>query len=432
MPGTALLTDHYELTMLQASLADGTADRHCVFEVFTRRLPPGRRYGVVAGIGRLLDAVAEFRFTDADLAFLQGSGVVDAATAAWLANYRFGGDLWGYAEGEVFFPYSPILIAEGTFAETVLLETVILSILNHDCAVAAAASRMVNAAAGRPCLDMGSRRTHEEAAVAAARAAFVAGFTGTSNLAAGARYGLPTKGTAAHAFTLLHDTEAEAFAAQVASLGTDTTLLIDTYDVMAGVRQAVATAGPDLGAVRIDSGDLGAESRRIRALLDELGAEQTKVVATSDLDEFLITELREDPVDVFGVGTQLVTGSGAPTTSLVFKLVARSDDPGRDAPLRPVWKRSESKGSVGGRKQAFRRIVDGTAASEVLVVDAHQPPELPGEYRQLLVPLLKSGERLGSDDLAAAQVRHRAAVAELPPEALQVTPGPAAIPTEHY
>src|SRR5689334_4355681 len=197
--------------MLSAALRDGTADRQCVFEVFARRLPTGRRYGVVAGTGRLVDALRDFRFGPEEVEFLVANRVVDETTGEWLANYRFGGGVSGYAEGELFFPGSPILTVTGTFAECVVLETLALSILNFDCAVAAAAARMVTAARGRPLIEMGSRRTHEEAAVAAARAAYLAGFSSTSNLAAGARFGIPTAGTAAHAFTLLHDDESTAF-----------------------------------------------------------------------------------------------------------------------------------------------------------------------------------------------------------------------------
>ena len=176
---TALLTDRYELTMAAAALADGTAARPCVFEVFARRLPDGRRYGVVAGTGRLLEAIASFRFGDAELGVL--TDVVDRATLDWLADYRFGGDVDGYPEGELYFPGSPILTVTGTFADAVLLETLVLSVLNHDSAIASAAARMVTAAAGRPLIEMGSRRTHEEAAVACARAAYLAGFAATSS-----------------------------------------------------------------------------------------------------------------------------------------------------------------------------------------------------------------------------------------------------------
>src|SRR5271157_6010337 len=195
--GTALLTDHYELTMLQASLRSGAADRRAIFEVFARHLPHGRRYGVVAGTGRLLDAIERFRFGPADLEFLGGAGIVDEPTLAFLESYRFGGNIWGYSEGDCYFPGSPILVVEGTFAEAVLLETVTLSILNHDSAIASAASRMVTAAGDRPLIEMGSRRTHERAAVASARAAYITGFASTSNLRARYEYGIPGAGTSA-------------------------------------------------------------------------------------------------------------------------------------------------------------------------------------------------------------------------------------------
>src|SRR5215472_15751415 len=229
-PVTALLTDHYELTMLQAALHSGAASRRAIFEVFARHLPHGRRYGVVAGTGRLLDAVEQFRFGPADLEFLGSAGIVDAPTLAFLESYRFSGNIWGYREGDCYFPGSPILVVEGTFAEAVVLETLALSILNHDCAIASAASRMVTAADGRPLIEMGSRRTHELAAVASARAAYIAGFATTSNLEAGRTYGVPTRGTSAHAFTLVHDSERQAFSTQLAAQGPDTTLLVDTYD----------------------------------------------------------------------------------------------------------------------------------------------------------------------------------------------------------
>src|SRR3954454_1566008 len=221
--------------MLQAALATGTAHRRSVFELFPRRLPDGRRYGVVAGVGRALESLRDFCFGEEEIDFLRREQVVDEPTLQWLADYRFTGDIWGYPEGEVYFPYSPLVIVESSFAEAVLLETLLLSIYNHDSAIASAASRMTWTAHDRPCIEMGSRRTHEEAAVAAARAAYIAGFTTTSNLAARQRYGIPTAGTSAHSFTLLHDSETEAFRAQVSSLGVGTTLLVDTYDIAEAV-----------------------------------------------------------------------------------------------------------------------------------------------------------------------------------------------------
>lgn len=416
---TALLTDHYELTMVQAALHAGTAQRRCVFELFGRRLPAGRRYGVVAGVGRALDAFESFRFDDEVLGVLDEGRVVDEATLAWLADYEFTGDIWGYPEGEAYFGYSPLLVVEAPFAEAVLLETLLLSIYNHDSAIASAASRMTQVAGDRPCIEMGSRRTHEEAAVAAARAAYIAGFATSSNLAARHRYGVPTAGTSAHAFTLLHDTETEAFRAQIASLGTGTTLLVDTYDVAEAVRIGVELAGPELGAVRIDSGDLGLLAEQVRAQLDALGATGTRIVVTSDLDEFAIASLASAPVDGYGVGTQLVTGSGHPTCGFVYKLVARETS---DGALTPVAKKSQDKGSVGGRKYAVRRRTpDGVAEAEVIGID--HPPAVGPHDRELLVPLVSEGVVVGREPLGDARARHVASRAELPDQAQMMSRG---------
>lgn len=422
-PSTALLTDHYELTMLQAALAGGTGQRRAVFELFPRRLPEGRRYGVVAGVGRALDAIEAFRFDDPVLAVLED--VVDRPTLDWLASYRFSGEVWGYPEGEVYLPHSPLLVVESSFAEAVLLETLLLSIYNHDSAIASAASRMTWAAGDRPCIEMGSRRTHEEAAVAAARAAYVAGFATSSNLAARQRYGVPTAGTSAHSFTLLHDTEADAFRAQVSSLGRGTTLLVDTYDIAEAVRLGVEVAGTELGAVRLDSGDLGVLAHEVRAELDALGARDTRIVVTSDLDEFAISALAAAPVDGYGVGTQLVTGSGHPTCGFVYKLVARE---GATGELVSVAKRSKDKASVGGRKWALRRRTpDGVAEAEVVGIGA--VPEDDGDDRALLVPLVRDGEVVGRESLDTARERHLLARAELPVAARSMSRGEPVIPT---
>jgi nicotinate phosphoribosyltransferase len=422
---TALLTDHYELTMLQAALASGTAHRRSVFELFPRRLPEGRRYGVVAGVGRALDALESFCFDDAALETL--TDVVDEPTREWLAAYRFSGDVWGYAEGEMYFPYSPLAIVEGTFAEAVLLETLLLSIYNHDSAIASAASRMTTVAGDRPCIEMGSRRTHEEAAVAAARAAYVAGFATSSNLAARQRYGVPTAGTSAHSFTLLHDTEADAFRAQVSSLGSGTTLLVDTYDVREAVRLGVEVAGTGLGAVRLDSGDLGVLARDVRAQLDSLGATSTRIIVTSDLDEFAIAALASAPVDAYGVGTELVTGSGHPTCGFVYKLVSREGDAGE---MVSVAKKSTDKASIGGRKFALRRrSASGTAEAEVIGIG--EAPVDDGDDRALLVPLVRDGQVVGREPLEDARARHAAARAELPRAAQQMSRGEPVIPTLH-
>lgn len=426
---SALLTDRYELTMVDAALQAGTAHRRSVFELFARRLPSGRRYGVVAGTGRFLDELTRFRFSDAELAWLRDNSVVRPEALDWLADYRFSGNIWGYREGEVYFPGSPLLVVEGTFAEAVVLETLALSVYNYDSAVASAASRMVSAADGRPIAEMGSRRTSEWSAVAAARAAFIAGFSATSNLEAGRSWGVPTMGTAAHSFTLLHDSEEDAFRAQVAAFGPDTTLLIDTYDMEKAVELAVEIAGPGLGSVRIDSGDLTVVVAEVRAKLDSLGATGTRITVTNDLDEYAIAALRAAPVDSYGVGTSVVTGSGAPAAGMVYKLVARRGD---DGAWVDVAKASDGKASVGGRKWATRvHGPDGRAAREVISVAEVDPGDGPG--RELLVPLVTDGEPdpafLGASGTLAAREHCAAAVAELPLDALRLGRGEPVIPT---
>ena len=435
---TAFLTDRYELTMVDAALAAGTANRRSVFELFARRLSGARRYGVVAGTGRLLEAIEHFRFGEAELGWLSSQNFLRQETLDWLADFRFSGNIWGYPEGEVFFPGSPLLTVEATFAEGVLLETLALSVLNADSAVATAASRMVHAANGRPLAEMGSRRTGERSAVAAARAAYIAGFAATSNLEAGRSYGVPTMGTAAHSFTLLHDSEREAFEAQIAALGVGTTLLVDTYDIEQGVRTAVEVAGTGLGAVRIDSGDLPVVVARVRELLDELGATNTRITVTNDLDEYTVAGLSASPVDSFGVGTSVVVGSGSPTMGMVYKLVARTGDDGEWV---SVAKKSADKASVGGRK-SVRRLLDarGVARAGLLFLGdgpggSAEGAELGEHGREVLVPLVQDGELLpghtGADGIAAARERHRRVVAELPPVAMSLTRGDPAIPTEY-
>ena len=415
----ALLTDHYELTMVSAALKDGTADRRCVFEIFARRLPTGRRYGVVAGTGRLAEMIRDFRFGEDEIAHLRRARIVDDETADWLAAYRFTGDIDGYAEGELFFPGSPILTVSGSFAECVVLETLALSVLNHDCAVAAAAARMVTAARGRPIIEMGSRRTHEAAAVAAARASYLAGFASTSNLAAGARYGIPTGGTAAHAFTLLHDDESAAFASQVAALGKDTTLLVDTYDIAQGIRNAIAVAGPELRAVRIDSGDLSILAQQSRELLDSLGATETKIIVSGDMDEYAIATLAAEPVDMYGAGTAVVTGSGAPTAGLVYKLV--------EVDGRPVVKRSENKATVGGRKTAIRRHKPTGTATEECVVSQGVPDHRPND-RLLQHAYVVGGSVVELPTLQESRDHLRQCLISIPWEGLKLSAGDPAIP----
>ena len=432
---TALLTDRYELTMLAAALRDGTAARPSVFELFSRRLSGGRRFGVVAGTGRLLSLIRDFRFGDDELRYLRDENMVDADSLAYLEGYRFTGSIRGYREGELYFPGSPILTVEGTFADAVVLETLALSVLNHDSAVATAASRMSIAAGERPLAEMGSRRAAERSAVAAARAAYIAGFKATSNLEAGRSWGIPTMGTAAHSWTLLHDSEEDAFRAQIDSLGTDTTLLVDTYDIRKGVETAIRVAGTSLGGVRIDSGDLPIVAAEVRAQLDELGATGTRITVTSDLDEYAIAALAASPVDAYGVGTSVVTGSGYPTASMVYKLVARQDAQGAWI---GVAKASADKASHGGRKAAFRTLADGVAVAETVVVsDGFESLDSPAEHpdgRALQVTFVENGEiddsYEGIEGTASARAHHLKVREELPVRALALSKSDPAIPTE--
>ncbi|TFD29037.1 nicotinate phosphoribosyltransferase [Cryobacterium cryoconiti] len=433
---SAFRTDRYELTMVDAAIQSGTAGRECQFEAFARRLPSGRRYGIVAGTGRLLELIRAFRFTDAELTWLRDNNVVREPTLDWLADYAFRGTIWGYQEGEAYFPGSPLFTVDGTFAECVILETLILSVLNYDSSVASAAARMVSVSLGRPLAEMGSRRTGEYSGVAAARAAYIAGFASTSNLEAGRSWGVPTMGTAAHSFTLLHDSEEDAFRAQVAAFGPSTTLLVDTFDVVKGIDLAVTVAGPDLGSIRIDSGDLPTMVAEARAQLDSLGAVNTHITVTSDLDEFSIAALSASPVDAFGVGTSVVTGSGSPAAGMVYKLVAHRDDAGEWV---SVAKTSAAKVSVGGRKRSVRRLdAAGIARAEVILIgedpaDAALPVEAEGRDRVLLVPLITDGvidERyLGAAGTSLARAHHASVMQELPIEAFRLGRGDPVIPT---
>ena len=425
-PSVALMTDQYELTMIDAALRSGVADLPATFEVFCRRLPPGRRFGVVAGTGRLLAALENFRFGPAELDFLRRERIVSDSGLRRLADFSFSGDICGYREGEFYVPGSPILTVTGTFAETVVLETLVLSILNHDSAIAAAAARMRAAAGARMLLEGGSRRTHEEAGPAAARAAYVCGFDATSNLEAGRRFGVPTGGTIGHAFILAHSDESAAMAAQVDLLGAGSTYLVDTYDVAEGVRRAVEAAGPDMGALRIDSGDLATSAVAVRRQLDGLGARRTRIILSGDLNEHDIAALASVPADGYLVGTELVAGAGAPTAGLVYKLV--------EIDGRSVRKRSLAKSWRPGRKRAFRLLDDaGAATAEVLLgPDA----SLPTGGVALQTDFVSGGKLVLTEaadttrSVQLARAYHREARGRLRPAALDLTPGDPWLPIE--
>lgn len=427
METTAFLTDKYEVTMLQAMLRAGRADHRAVFDLFARRLPKGRRYGVVGGVGRVVEAVKNFRFTDEQIAYLEADPIIDEATVRYLRDYKFRGIIVGQPEGSLYFPNTPILTVIGTFADCVLLETLLLSIMNHDSAVMSAASRMVTAAEGMPMIEMGSRRTSETSAIAAARAAYIAGFNATSNLQAGHLYQIPTTGTSAHAYTLAYgpDGEEQSFYDQMVALGTDTTILVDTYNIPEGIRRAVHAAntlgvsGP--GGIRIDSGDPHEEPVNARELLDSLGAIDTKIVLSSDIDEYTISEMKErgTPVDAVGAGTRVVTGSGAPTAEMVYKLVQIND--------MPVSKRAEGKISTGGIKVTYREFhEDGTMAGEFFKVGTTSAPFTSSQHPTQILLVDGQGDYFHQEDIEVSRARHREQVAYLPESARLILAGDAA------
>jgi nicotinate phosphoribosyltransferase len=421
---TAFHTDQYEIGNLQGTLESGVANRRAVFEVFARALPPGRRYGVFAGLGRILAGLADFRFTDEQLRWLERTGVSDPRTRSHLARLRFCGDIWAYREGEIYFPQSPVIAVSATFGEAVLLETFLLSVCNWDSGIASAAARMVTAAGPRPIIEMGSRRTHEQAAVDAARAAYIAGFATTSNLEAGYRYGIPVRGTAAHCFTLAHEDELTAFRAQVAAQGPGTTLLVDTYDVEQGIRNAVAAAGPELGGIRIDSGELVQLAPFARDLLDQLGATRTRIILTGGLDEYAMDELGRGPVDGFGAGEKLIHH---PSPGFVYKLVAIAEGDEEGASMRPVAKLSAGKASLGGQKWAYREYdASGHASGEHLAIGS-RPPRQPPPGEPLQVQVVARGDRVDTTTIEEARAFHAGTKSRLGPEGLTIQAGPPAV-----
>ena len=336
----ALQTDRYEFTMLDALVQAGRAEKRSVFEGFSRDLPNGRPFGVFAGINRTLPKIDHFSFDDEILRFLKEEKIVSKDTLDYLSSFRFNGDVTSYQEGEIYFPNSPVVTVEATLGEALLLETLILSTINFDSAIASAAVRIVLAAKGKFVMEAGSRRVDPEAAVNAARAAYIGGAHVTSNLEAGRKWGIPTAGTASHAFTLSFPSELEAFENQSKYLSENSIFLVDTYDIETGIRNAVKASNSKLKGIRIDSGDLVAASKTARKLLDELGAPQAQIMVSGDLDEFKILDLSQAPIDAFESGHKLVTGSGAASAGFVYKLVA-TESHFETAKMVPVEKKSE-------------------------------------------------------------------------------------------
>ncbi len=399
-----LLTDKYELTMLEGFIGAGIQDRRAQYELFGRKLPTGRRFGVVGGSERAVEAVMGFRFQDEDLKFL--GEFLNDDVLSYLADYRFSGNVRGYREGDYWFPFSPLLTVESTLGEATVLETLLLSIFNYDSAVGSAASHISLVAGGTPLMEFGSRRTSEQSAVFAARMAYICGFSSTSNLEAGRRFGVPVFGTSAHAFTLAFRDERKAFEAQVKSFGVGTTVLVDTYDIEQGVVNAVEVAGTKLGGVRIDSGDPFVVVPEVRAQLNSLGAWDTKIVLSGDLNADMVARIVAAglPVDSFGVGSSVVTGDGFPAAGFVYKLVSVEDEDGSMVSV--AKKASGGKKSIGGAKRAYREFDSSwnVVAEHLLTVGSSV--EVDPLWVSSQVELIHGGDVVGDLGILEARDRH--------------------------
>jgi nicotinate phosphoribosyltransferase len=404
-----LLTDLYQLTMLQAYVEEQMDDT-AVFSLFVRRLPERRNYLLACGLDAVLDYLETLRFDAAALTYLESLGRFSDRFLRTLEQFRFSGDVYAVPEGTPLFAVEPILEVVAPLPQAQLVETAVMNHVHHQTVIASKAARVVEAARGRTVIDFGLRRMHGlEAGLAAARACYIAGVDATSNVAAGQRYGLPVSGTMAHSYVQAHDDEYEAFRA-FARLYPDTVILVDTYDTVAGVARVADLAreiGPGfrVSAIRLDSGDLHALAVESRRILDEAGLQRVSIVASSSLNENLVASLVDAgaPIDGFGVGTEMGVSRDVPTVDIVYKLVEYAG--------RGRLKLSPGKQVLPGRKQVFRIERDGTADHDVL---GRQDERVDG--RALLEPVMKGGARLPAGRVSPddARARARMEVARLP------------------
>ena len=419
---TSLLIDQYELAMAASYQAQGM-NSVAIFELFVRELPPGRDWLLAAGLGPALRMISGLRFGQRELRFLERTGFT-APLLYYLERFSFSGDIDASPEGTIVFAGEPLVRVVAPRIEAQLLETLLLNQINFQTAIATKAARIVLAAgggepgAGEHVIDFSPRRDHGvDAAIKAARAAGIAGVTGTSNVAAAMRYGLTPVGTMAHSYVLSFASEQEAFEVFMRHTPDNAILLVDTYDTIDGVRHAIAAAQATripLRGVRLDSGDLLSLSRATRVLLDEAGLTQTAIVASGDLEEHQIAALvaAGAPIDTWAVGTELGPSRDAPALGGVYKLVA--DAAANGCGWRPVWRRSPAKATIPGPKQVWRRYRDGTMCGD-LVTEASE--SAPG--RPLLVPFVRSGQILRRETLSAMQTRTLSELRALPPELRQ-------------
>lgn len=405
-PNLALFTDLYELTMLQAYVAEGMHDE-AVFSLFVRRLPERRNFLIAAGLESVLDALEKLRFEADDIAYLRSLGQFDDSFLAWLADFRFTGEVRAVAEGTPVFADEPILEVRAPLPEAQLVETLIMNQVHLQTVLATKAWRVVRSAEGRPVVDFGPRRMHGlDAALKAARAFHIAGVTATSNVLAGKLYGVPVTGTMAHSYIQAHDDERAAFKL-FAERYPGTILLIDTYDTIDGVEKVINLVRErklDVRGVRLDSGDLGWLAKEVRARLDAGGLPHVEVFASGGLDEDAIADLLGDgaPIDGFGVGTSMGVSRDAPDLDIAYKLAWYGG--------RGRLKLATGKPILPGAKQVFRRFEGETAGGDVI---ARAEEELDGE--PLLATVMTDGRRVdGGGDLEAVRAHCAEATARLP------------------
>jgi nicotinate phosphoribosyltransferase len=438
---SALLTDLYELTMaagyvhLGSGAAPDPSSARATFELFVRTLPPRRNFLVAAGLEQALDFLENACFSAEEIDYLRGLPLfrhVSPRFFDYLARFRFTGDAWALPEGTIFFPEEPLLRITAPIAEAQIVETSLLSTLHFQTLIASKAVRLVSAAGGRPVIEFGSRRAHgSEAGVFAARAAFIGGCAGTSNTYAGHHFGIPVYGTQAHSWIMGHDDEAEAFRNFLEIFPEDATLLVDTYDVRVAVEKIIALGRAPRG-VRLDSGDILADSIWVRERLDRAGWNGVQIFASGDLDEDRIASLLEDGarLDAFGVGTSLVTSADAPHLNVIYKLIEVE----RGGQVRGTLKLSEAKKTYPGRKQVFRiSDAEGTFSGDIIGLDDES---FPGA-QPLLIPILRGGKRLElpasepSAAVRAARERLLSARERLPARLLSLEPAAEPFPVRH-
>jgi len=419
---SAMLTDLYQLTMLQAYFDEGMHDT-AVFEFFVRALPPGRNFLLAAGLEQVLGYLEQFRVTEAELDWLRAHGGFREPFLAALGALRFTGDVHSLPEGTACFINEPMLRITAPISEAQVVESRLLSLVHLSTLIASKAARSVLAAPGKLLVDFGMRRAHgAEAGLLAARAAYLAGFSGTATVLAGIEFGVPVFGTMAHSYIEAHADEISAFRAFARSFPANVVLLIDTYDTERAAEKVVRLA-PELAregirvrGVRLDSGDLAAHARAVRAILDQGGLREATIFSSGNLDELKVEQLLAAgaPIDGFGIGTSLDTSSDAPFLDCAYKLQEYAGTPRR--------KHSEGKATWPGRKQVYRHLaLDGTFDHDVVALEGD-----PQQGTPLLVPVMQAGRRLAAaETLANARARAAAEMARLPPHLRQLAPSPA-------